>query len=102
MSPFFPILQFTQMLLAETSSCHTVGPLELIAIIALIGGLLTFAATASVPSMSIMIPAAVVKVIAGLAIGASITSIIVPFQSLLDIAAVVAVVEGIKHILGCG
>jgi hypothetical protein len=49
-----------------------------------------------------MIPAAVVKVIAGLAIGASITSIIVPFQSLLDIAAVVAVVEGIKHILGCG
>jgi hypothetical protein len=102
MSPFFPILQFTQMLLAETSSCHTVGPSELIAIIALMGGLLTFAATASLPAMSIMIPTVVTKVLAGLAIGASITSIIVPLQPFLDIAAVVAVVEGIKHILGCG
>jgi len=52
--------------------------------------------------MSITIPAVVTKVLAGLVIGASFTSIIVPFQPLLDIAAVVAVVEGIKHILGCG
>lgn len=102
MTPFFPmlLLQFTQI--AETSSCRTVGSSELIAIIALMGGLLTFAATASLPAMSITIPAVVTKVLAGLVIGASFTSIIVPFQPLLDIAAVVAVVEGIKHILGCG
>lgn len=94
------LLQFT--LIAETSSCRTVGPSELIAIFALMGGLLTFAATAHVPAMLITIPAVVAKVIAGLAIGASITSIIVPFQAFLDIAAVAAVVEGVKHILGCG
>ena len=94
------LLQFT--LIAETSSCHTVGQSELIAIIALMGGLLGFAATASLPAMSIMISGVVAKVLAGLAIGAGITSIIVPLQPLLDIAAVVAVVEGIKHILGCG
>lgn len=102
MSPFFPMLLLQFTLIAETSSCHTVGPSELIAIVALMGGLLTFAATANVPAMLITIPAVVAKVLGGLAIGASITSIIVPFQSLLDIAAVVAVVEGVKHILGCG
>jgi hypothetical protein len=52
--------------------------------------------------MPIIIPAVVTKVLGGLAIGAGITSIIVPFEPLLQIAAVAAVVEGIKHILGCG
>ncbi|MEG3990657.1 hypothetical protein QUA13_26615 [Microcoleus sp. S28C3] len=95
-------LKFTQVLLAQTSSCHNVGPGELIAILALLGSLLTFAATAGVPALTITIPAAVVKVLASLAIGVSWTAITVPFQGLLDIAAVVGVVEGIKHILGCG
>jgi hypothetical protein len=45
---------------------------------------------------------AAAKVMAILGISASLGSIIVPFQGLLDIAAVTAVVEGIKHILGCG
>jgi len=90
------------MLLAETSSCHTVGPGELIAITALIGGLLTFAATASLPAMAITIPAVVAKVLGGIAIGATFASITVPLEPLLQIAAVAAVVEGIKHILGCG
>lgn len=95
--------EFTQVLLAQTSSCHTVGPLDLIAILALLGGLLTFASAAGLPAaMAISIPAVVAKLVAGLTIGASLTSIIVPFQGLLDIAAVAAVVEGIKHILGCG
>ncbi len=102
MSPFFPILQFTQMLLAETSSCHTVGPSELIAIIALMGGLLTFAATASLPAISITIPAVIAHILGGFTIGATFASITVPLDPFLDIAAVVAVVEGIKHILGCG
>ena len=95
-------LKFTQVLLAQTSSCHNVGPEELILILALLGSLLTFAATAGLPALTIAVPTAVAKVLAGLAIGVSWTSITVPFQGLLDIAAVAAVVEGIKHILGCG
>ncbi|MFB2971171.1 hypothetical protein ACE1CD_19545 [Aerosakkonema sp. BLCC-F183] len=100
--PLFTTLQFTQMLLAETSSCHTVGPAELIAITVVLGGLLTFAGTASVPAMTIAIPAAVAKILAGLAIGVSFTAITVPLQPFLEIAAVAAVAESIKHILGCG
>ena len=101
--PLFITLQFTQMLLAETSSCHTVGPAELIAITALVGGLLTFAATASLPAITIAIPAAVIKIIiGGIGIGATWTTIIVPLQPFLDIASVAAVADGIKHILGCG
>ncbi|MEG4235074.1 hypothetical protein QUA40_23655 [Microcoleus sp. Pol11C3] len=96
-------LDFTQLLLAQTNSCHTVGPLDLIAILALLGGLLTFASTAGLPTVTIAsIGTAAAKVMAILGISASLGSIIVPFQGLLDIAAVAAVVEGIKHILGCG
>ncbi|MEG4146242.1 hypothetical protein [Microcoleus sp. Pol12B5] len=98
MTPFFPMLLLQLTQIAESSSCRTVGQPELIAIIALIGGLLAFAATANLPAISIV----AAKVLAGLAIGASFESIILPFQAILDIAAVVAVVEGIKHILGCG
>jgi hypothetical protein len=94
--------KFPQLLLAQTSSCHNVRPEELIAILAVLGSLLTFAATASVPPIAITIPAVVAKVIGGLAIGASWTSIIVPFDALLHIVAVAAVVESIKQILGCG
>ena len=100
--PLFITLQFTQMLLAETSSCHPVGPAELIAITVLLGGLLTFAATASLPAMTIAIPAGVLKILGGIAIGATWTTIIVPLQPFLHIAAVAAVAESIKHILGCG
>ncbi len=94
-------LEFTQ-LLAQTNSCHTVGPLDLIAILALLGGLLTLASAAGLPAMAISIPAVVAKLVAGLTVGAGLASITLPFEGLLHIAAVAAVVEGIKHILGCG
>jgi len=91
------------VLLAQTNSCHTVGPLDLIAILALLAGLLTFATTAGLPTLTIASIGAVgAKVAAFLTVGASLASITVPFDALLDIAAVAAVVEGIKHILGCG
>lgn len=91
-------LEFTQVLVAQTSSCQNVGQTELIAIIALLGAFLTFAATAGVPALTIV----GVKVLAGLTIGVSWTAITVPFQGLLDIVAVAALVESINHILGCG
>jgi hypothetical protein len=95
-------LEFTQVLLAQTSSCHNIGQTELIVILALLGSLLTFAATASLPALTISIPTAVAKVLAGLAIGGSWTVITVPFEGLLDIAVVAAVVESINHLSGCG
>ncbi|MEG4282038.1 hypothetical protein QUB68_02835 [Microcoleus sp. A006_D1] len=95
--------KFTQLLLAQTSSCHNVGQGELIAIIALLGGLLTFAATAGLPTVTIAsIGAVSAKLMAFVTVGASLASITLPFDGLLHIAAVAAVVEGIKHILGCG
>ncbi|MGB3207216.1 MAG: hypothetical protein WBB28_19705 [Crinalium sp.] len=103
--------QFTQMLLASTSSCHNVGAGELVAITALMAGLLSFAATVALPAatfsagaafLNVGLPAVITKILASFAIGASITSITVPLQPFLDIAAVAAVVEGVKHILGCG
>jgi hypothetical protein len=95
-------LEFTQALLAQTSSCHNIGQTELIVILALLGSLLTFATTASLPALTISIPTAVAKVLAGLAIGGSWTVITVPFEGLLDIAVVAAVVESINHLSGCG
>jgi hypothetical protein len=94
-------VQFTQMLLAETSSCHNVGPEELIAITALLAGFLTFAATTTAPAIMITLGTVVTKILAGLGIGVTLGWILVPLDPFLDIAAVVAVVEGIKHILGC-
>jgi hypothetical protein len=74
-------LEFTQVLLAQTNSCHTVGPVELIAILALLGGLLTFAATAGLPTVTIASIGAVgAKAMASLAVGASLASITVPFD----------------------
>lgn len=98
----FLTLQSTQMLLAETSSCHNIGPEELIAITALLAGLLTFAATTTAPAIMITIGTVVTKILAVLGVGGTIATILVPLDPFLDIAAVVAVVEGIKHILGCG
>jgi len=102
-------LQFSQILIAQTTSCHNIGQGELIAITAILGGLIAIVATVSapaitivMPAMTIGIPAVVTKILAGLAIGASLTIITVPLDPFLDIAAVAAAVEGIKHILGCG
>src|SRR4028119_490652 len=96
-------LKFTQVLLAQTNSCHSIGQTELIVILALLGSLLTFATMASTPAaLTLSIPAAVAKVLAGLAIGGSWTVITVPFEGLLDIAVVAAVVESINHLSGCG
>jgi hypothetical protein len=104
-------LQFPQILLAQPNSCHNVGQGELIAITALLGGLIALAITVSasaitmgIPAitMTIGIPGVVTKILAGLAIGASLPSIAVPLEPFVHIAAVAAAVEGIKHILGCG
>lgn len=98
----FVTLQFAQILLAETSSCHTVGVGEVVAITALLVGLLGFAATATAPAITVGVPAAVAKILGGLIVGATFTSITLPLEGFLHIAAVAALIEGIKHILGCG
>ncbi len=96
-------LEFTQVLLAQTSYCQNIGQTDLIVILALLGSLLTFATLASTPAaLTISIPAAVAKVLAGLTIGASWTAITLPFDGLLDIAVVGAIVQSINTLSGCG
>lgn len=101
MLTFVP-LQFAQILLAETSSCHTVGATELVAITALLVGLLGFAAATTAPAIAIVLPSVVAKLLGAITIGATLATITIPLDGFLDIAAVAAVIEGIKHILGCG
>ena len=95
-------LQSTQMLLAQTSSCHNIGPEELIAITALLAGILTFAAATTAPAIAITIGTVVTKILAVIGIGGTIAEIIIPLDPFLDIAVVGAVINEIKHILECG
>ena len=94
------------MLLAvvETNSCRPPSPEDIILITTLMVGLLGYAAmvSVSVPAIKMTLSAAVAKVLAGLSVGFNWTTIIVPLKAFLHIAAVAAVVESIKHILGCG